>query len=175
MSVLSRVAQDLPEVLGALFGQCGFVPEMEDEHRLSLRSPHCIIDIAFERYDYGFWVQLSNPREEQDQYDYLFVMTMRHPGYRRSVRGYDDSLSEVQNLRLDLKALRDDLVRYCPDLLAGDFASIRQEGYHEFAAYIKDRMPVVLNMPANDPIKVKFWQGDFTWARDLQEREQREG
>lgn len=175
MFVLSRVAQDLPEVLGALIDQYAFVPQVEDEHRLSLRSPRCIIDIAFERYEYGFSVHLGNPRDEQDRYDYLLVMTMRHPGYRGSVRRYDDSLSEEQNLRFDLGELRDNLVRYCPDLLAGDFASIRREGYHELADYIKARMPVVLNMPANDPIKAKFWQGDFTWARDLQEREQRAG
>jgi hypothetical protein len=59
--------------------------------------------------------------------------------------------------------------------LAGDFASIRGQGYHKFATYIQSRMPVVLTFPANDPIKVKFWQGDFTRAWDLQEREKRGG
>lgn len=176
MSVLSRITQELPQVFRTLIDRYGFALQVEGEHRLFLRSPRCVIDITFERYEGGFRVDLGDPCDEHDRhdYDYLLVMAMRRPDYRGSVRRYDDSLSEEQVLRLRLGALRDNLVRYCSDLLAGDFASIRQEGYHELAAYIKARMPMVLNMPADDPIKAKFWRGDYTWARDLQEREHAE-
>lgn len=114
---------------------------------------------------------MVNPQDDQDRYDYPFVMVIRHPDYLESMRPHDESLTEEQNLLLKLGVLSDNLIRYYPDLLAGNFAAIRQEGYHELASYIQARMPVVLNMPAADPINAKFWRGDFTWARDLQERE----
>lgn len=54
MPILSRVAPDLPEVFRVLTDRYGFVLKVEDEYRLSLRSPNCIIDITFERYGAGF-------------------------------------------------------------------------------------------------------------------------
>lgn len=172
MPILSRVAPDLPEVFRVMTDRYGFVLHFEDEYWLSLRSPHCIIDITFERYGSGFFIVLVNPLDDQDRYDYPFVMVIRHPECFGAMPPHDESLTEERNLLLKLNVLSDNLIRYCPDLLAGNFATIRQEGYYELASYIEARMPVVLNMPAADPIKAKFWRGDLTWAKDLQEREQ---
>jgi hypothetical protein len=172
MSLLSRVTQSLSDVFEVLLNEYGFVIQIESETRLLLRSSRCVIILSFERYGRSFFVSLANPHDMQgEEYNFLLIMALRCPNYRASVRRSDDALSEEENLLLNLRELSDYLHRYCCDLLLGDFTALQREGYQEFASFIQSRTPVVLNLPKDDPIAVKFWRGDLSWAKDLRERE----
>jgi hypothetical protein len=172
MAFPTKLIEQLREAFGKLTKRFGFALHIEEEELLlSLRSPSCIIDIVFERYEDGFSVSLTNPQDKLIEYNYLVLMSMRCPGYPE--RGYNRSLSKEQNLLCYIDELCENLISYFPDLLSGDFTAIQREGYVELASYINARMPLVVNMELDDPISVKFWRGDLTWARDLREREQR--
>jgi len=171
MSSLSKITQSLPTIFETLINRFGFNIRLEDEYRLLAEGPHSIVDIIFERYEYGMSVSIVDPAHERYRYNFLLLMWMRNPGYKVSKRVYDESFSKEENLKIDLRELCEWLLRFCADILAGDTAAIRAEGYHELASYIDDRMPIVVNMPLDDPISKKFWLGDFTWVSDLRERE----
>lgn len=175
MSVLAQIAPGLPHVFEPLVSRYRFTVHVESEGKLILRSDRCIVEITVERYGGGVSVvELRAPDPRAKPYRYLYVMIMRNPECRGGhAPSGDESLPDEQRLLKGLRRLNDNLVRYCPDLLVGDFSAIEQQGYQALATYIKTRMPVVLSMPPEDPIKVKFWQGDFSWVDDLRERERR--
>jgi len=171
MTLLSKVGKDLPKIFQQLIDQFGFVLQSVSESQACLRSPRCLIVFKVEKFESSFFVEFSNPQDNSERYDYYLLMSMRYPDFPRSLPKCPDSLSEEQKLRFKIGVVCDNLLRYCRDLLAGDFSTIRREGYHDLALYLQLHTPIVLNLANDDPIKIKFWRGDLSWVKDLTERD----
>ena len=163
--------------LGGLIKRYGFVPRVVHSHCVRLTSEHCEIDLTSERYQYGFSMDFVDPKGPvRREYSLLYVLAIRCPRYQRELAyRYDDSLPESANLRRHLEALAGHLETYCADLLGGDFGRIEREGYWELEAYLDANTVRMMNMPADDPIGRKFWDGDLSWAGDLRARDARNG
>jgi hypothetical protein len=173
MTLLSKIRNDLPKIFQELIDQFGFALQSVSESQVYLSSPRCLIVFKVEKLESSFFVEFTNPQDNSDRCDYYLLMSMRYPDFPRSLRKCPDSLSEEQKLRFKFGVACDNLLRYCRDLLTGDFNTIRREGYHDLASYLQIHTPIALNLPNDDPIKIKFWRGDLSWVKDLMERDKR--
>lgn len=169
---LHNLTKELEESFSKLIRQYGFSLLIVDENRLELATAECRVSISLERYEYGFTVTIYDLCEPSGlEYHYPYVMYIRCHEYPHNVRRYNDELSPDRNFICDMTDLADKLTYWCSDMLAGDFSNIR-EPYKAFVSFVEVNTPKVVNLPAGDPIKEKFWKGDYTWIRDLRLRDE---
>jgi hypothetical protein len=161
----------LPEVFRDLHDRFGFEVHVEDAYRIVLRSRGCVITIEFAQYGFDLeLLELSDPRDESERYWYLALITLRNRD-RLPLPEPDSALPPDDKVVFVLRQICDEMLRCCPDMLAGDFGPIQRAGYREFDAYVSSRSPVAVNLSLDDPVSVKFWKADLTWAWDLWKRE----
>jgi hypothetical protein len=71
-----------------------------------------------------------------------------------------------------LRGLCAELLRFCPDMLAGDFGPIQREGYWEFNTYYYEQGSKLYNRPYDDPLRMKLHAArGLGWVWDLWEQE----
>jgi hypothetical protein len=178
MKLTPRNISLLSDVFKPLCDAFSFVIHIEDEDTFVLLSPHCVVRVVLERFGPGSeMVDPINPSDEHERYSYGTIMLLRtrHTLPQRTPPSCPtpEELEAKQKdpFLYEMCQLRESLLRYCSDLLSGDFSRIRHEGYHEWNAYFRDRIDFVMRLAHDDPIAKKFTDNDLTFLWDLWERE----
>jgi hypothetical protein len=168
MTSFPAVAAQLPEAVKPLIDGYGFSMHVIDDFRFELLSPDCRLRYTAERYGPSVWVSIQDPKSStQSEYDLVTVIALRDPSYYTTLRRTHAPVPDSAQLLIKVEKLTDILLRFCPDMLEGDFRKVNAEGYRDLEDYVRSNTPRVVNLPKGHPIKEKFWKGDLSWITDL--------
>jgi hypothetical protein len=152
----------------------GFVCSGVEEYRFRLANEFAELIFHWDPQDGVHNVDILDPRSPKSKpYSLVVVDLVRNSLQPQMARPEHMPSFGTERFSAEVEWLCGELNLLCSDMLQGDFSRIQAEGYAELDDFIDSRIPIVLQLPNDDPIKLKFWSSDWSWIADLRDRERK--
>lgn len=146
--------QNVKDFLSSIPASLGFQARQMSPGEYELYSDKCVVHLICERYEESIsQVEFRSPNQDNDGMSCWILCLIR------SVPITDDEKNSIA-------AYSRMLVKHFADVLSGDF-SVQSE-YEELEGRILDRISEVRELPADDPIRIRFENHELQWLFDLE-------